>query len=175
MFYYHFLFLKMTTTSRSVCIHSSRGPLCTNSFSILDRSVDRHNPRSLIKRFPAKKPARTFEQVYGSLLIGTVFICITAMGLGAKTYDTVIIRGFLQLFCLLGYSLAPFVFASLFLWLSGAVEGETINWILAIISVVWSLIIMAVFLSTLIDRKRLVLAMYPVLLLNAYIAYIIIL
>ena len=121
---------------------------------------------SLIKRLPTDRPSRTFEQVYLGLLLGTVLISITAMGLGAKT-------GFLQLFSLQGYSLVPFFLASMFLWLGGAHAGDTFNKFLGVFAVVWSVLIMTVFLAALIPQKRLVLGLYPVLLLNLYLFYII--
>ena len=104
--------------------------------------------------------------MYLGILLGTVLISITTMGLGAKT-------GFLQLFSLLGYSLIPFFLASIFLWLGSAEAGGTFNKFLAIFAVVWSMLIMTVFLAALIPQKRLILGLYPVLLLNLYLFYII--
>ena len=144
-------------------------------------TVDRDNPGdlfgpivfpywiavSLIKRYPTERPSRTFEQVYSAILLGAVLISITAMGLGAKT-------GFLQLFSLLGYSFMPFFISSMFLWLSGATKGGFMSTILGIVSIVWSMLIMTVFLAALVSKKRLVLALYPVLLLNLYLFYVII-
>lgn len=83
-------------------------------------------------------------------------------------------RGFLQLFCLLGYSLTPFFLSSVFLWLSDAKPEENLNYILGAVSIAWSTLIMTVFLSALVAKQRLALALYPVVLLYLYLFYIII-
>ena len=64
--------------------------------------------------------------------------------------------------------------SSIFLWLSEAKPGQTLNYILGGVSIAWSVLIMTVFLSALISRQRLGLALYPVVLLYLYLFYIII-
>lgn len=75
---------------------------------------------------------------------------------------------------MLGYSLSPFFIASLLLWLLEVETASSLNVILGAGAVVWSLLVMMVFLSVLIPRKRIALALYPVFLLNLYLFTVIV-